>query len=337
MKNIILEKFGQDEECKMTFKDLKSLVGIKKNHRKAELLETLKKLEAEQQIYKNENGFYVNFPSNFFVTEIMPYENGNAYFLIDDKCYHLAGTFLNGALYFDKVIVSMDNGPKVVKILNRPQNVIICEVQEYDGHKILTPLNFNQYVRPRISFLTMKKLNVGDRIAVGVTPFKNDYYYDADYIETVGNINERGIDYRCLNYLLENLKNSELDDNIKRKYQRVLLGKIQEVGIVENYNAHIGEICEATLVHSGGRKLFIELEDGKRGTIKFEDCLNDEIEQMDTTGIIFSMNSFEEYMPGQKLLVRLKRASLTDQEISYELIKNLTLEEKQQKKLDRVK
>ena len=73
---------------------------------------------------------------------------------------------------------------------------VVLEVVEIDGVKQLEPvlLPSKEKINVRISSKDMKSLAPGDRILADVSLTKTDEYYEADFIDKLGRIDDPNID-----------------------------------------------------------------------------------------------------------------------------------------------
>ena len=179
----------------LTFKKIKKLAVARNKDTITLLKEALRSLEEQGKIYL-ENNSYTNWKDNLTLTKIELDHLGKPYFIIDGKRHFPRQDELNGAMQEDLIAVSK-KGKHIVKIIKRNIKTTILEVVEIDGVKTIEPIlipNIGR-INVRISSIDMKKLNIGDRITANITLEKNeDGIFEANYIDTIGNIKDEDID-----------------------------------------------------------------------------------------------------------------------------------------------
>lgn len=189
-KDYLLKELKQRN---LTYKHIKHLA-IARNHQKiTELKDLLHNLEKEGKIYY-QNKTFEKWPGSLALT-ILKIDDNKLYFELDGKRYYKEGEELNNAIEGDIIAVSK-KGKHIVKIIERTKEELILEVVEIDGIKQLEPILLpgKGKIKVRISSTDMKRINVGDRIKVRMSLDKTDGVYEADYINTIGNIKDNDID-----------------------------------------------------------------------------------------------------------------------------------------------
>lgn len=189
-KDYLLKELKQRN---LTYKHIKHLA-IARNHQKiTELKDLLHNLEKEGKIYY-QNKTFEKWPDSLALT-ILKIDDNKLYFELDGKRYYKEGEELNNAIEGDIIAVSK-KGKHIVKIIERTKEELILEVVEIDGIKQLEPILLpgKGKIKVRISSTDMKRINVGDRIKVRMSLDKTDGVYEADYINTIGNIKDNDID-----------------------------------------------------------------------------------------------------------------------------------------------
>lgn len=189
-KDYLLKELKQRN---LTYKHIKHLA-IARNHQKiTELKDLLHNLEKEGKIYY-QNKTFEKWPDSLALT-ILKIDDNKLYFELDGKRYYKEGEELNNAIEGDIIAVSK-KGKHIVKIIERTKEELILEVVEIDGIKQLEPILLpgKGKIKVRISSTDMKRINVGDRIKVRMSLDKTDGVYEADYINTIGNIKDNNID-----------------------------------------------------------------------------------------------------------------------------------------------
>lgn len=178
----------------LNYKQIKRLAVAKSKEDILEIINLLKKLEKEGKIYKA-NNTYQSFPKNLVLTKIELDNKGRAYYTVDGRIIYPEGDELKGALPQDIIAVTK-KGKHIEKIVTRQMSHLVLEVVEVDGIKQLEPvlLPSNEKIKVRISSIDMKKLAVGDRILADVSLAKSDDYYEADFLDKIGRIDDADID-----------------------------------------------------------------------------------------------------------------------------------------------
>ena len=202
MKKQLLDYINSDKFEAMTFSGIKRFLGVSRKHMDDDVRDMLLSFELEGLLYEDKDGLYKKFPSNFFVTEVSSTAKNTKYIIINGNQVLIRPKNLNGALTYDKVIVSYkDNQYNVEKILIRRLPNVVCEVRiNSDGKKYLYPINTNNNLKVTIGTKDMKKLLVGQRVLVNTTTEKYDDMYVGKYVKTIGNINDPDIDFKTIAY-----------------------------------------------------------------------------------------------------------------------------------------
>lgn len=201
MNEKIIKTIGKFERIK--FKELRKALNIP-NENIDYFREMLHSLEVQGKIYFDENNYYTEFPINYKVATLNSTKSkvlfieskGNGKIIINPEK-------ANGALIGDKVVVELSgNGKKskgeVKKILERQNDIVVCEVVENEGIKHLIPFNVIGDLKLRIDHQNMKRLVPGQRITVRLSDTKNDDVYEAYFIEVIGNKNDPDVDLKCI-------------------------------------------------------------------------------------------------------------------------------------------
>lgn len=154
----------------------------------------LHNLEKEGKIYCQGKTFE-KWPNNLALTKLETDSNNKLYFELDNKRYYKEKEELNNALDGDIIAVSR-KGKHIVKIIERTKEELILEVVEIEGVKQLEPILLpgKGKIKVRISSNDMKHLKIGDRIKARISLDETDGVYEADYINTIGNIKDNDID-----------------------------------------------------------------------------------------------------------------------------------------------
>lgn len=137
---------------------------IKKLNIFDEFEDAIKKLEKNGEIYYDEyTNKYGPMPSNFFVVEIQTSKKGRKFVEIHGEKIMINSKNLNGAIAFDKVIISNDhNECKVEKILSREKSTFMCELVIENGNKTVVPLDKDVMYPIKIRKKELKNLHNGD-------------------------------------------------------------------------------------------------------------------------------------------------------------------------------
>ena len=190
-KDYLLKELKQRN---LTYKHIKHLAIARNRQKITELKDLLHNLEKEGKIYY-QNNLFEKWPDSLALTILKTGDNNKLYFELDGKRYYKEGKELNNALEGDIIAVSK-KGKHIVKIIERTKEELILEVVEIDGIKQLEPILLpgKGKIKVRISSTDMKRINVGDRIKVRMSLDKTDGVYEADYINTIGNIKDNNID-----------------------------------------------------------------------------------------------------------------------------------------------
>ena len=170
-------------------------MAVAKNAKSIEELHiALTELERNGKIFHDKNS-YKKWPKGLTLTKLELDNKGRAFFKIDDKKVYPLGDELKGAIQQDILAVSR-KGKHIEKIISRKMSHVVLEVIEVDGVKQLEPvlLPSKEKINVRISSKDMKGLAIGDRIIADVSLTKADEYYEADFVDKLGRIDDPNID-----------------------------------------------------------------------------------------------------------------------------------------------
>lgn len=200
MEEDLLEILQAEKEG-LTYRELLKKLKLSKHNNKEELKEQLADQEKKGSIFLTEEEKYIIMPNNYSVATLNEITKNKLYFQDQnntlDFIYH---ENLNGAILEDTVILTLNdnNEYEVVKILERKNPNVICEVQSIEGIKHLIPYSYSQDMKVRISSIDMKKLVEGDRILIKTSLDKCDEYYEADFIKKIGHRDDPDINNKCI-------------------------------------------------------------------------------------------------------------------------------------------
>lgn len=178
----------------LTYRQIKRMAVAKNAKSIEELHIALTELERNGKIFHDKNS-YKKWPKGLTLTKLELDNKGRAFFKIDDKKVYPLGDELKGAIQQDILAVSR-KGKHIEKIISRKMSHVVLEVIEVDGVKQLEPvlLPSKEKINVRISSKDMKGLAIGDRIIADVSLTKTDEYYEADFIDKLGRIDDPNID-----------------------------------------------------------------------------------------------------------------------------------------------
>jgi len=133
--------------------------------------ETLEYLIKEKQIFLNCKNKYELITNNHVIGTLE--SSSKRKFVRDNKeKIFIADNDLHTALKYDLVVVERKNGDsgKIVGILNRKNNKLVCEVKEKNGKLVLVPFNGNKELSISLTKEISKELNtnyiIGDRVYI---------------------------------------------------------------------------------------------------------------------------------------------------------------------------
>lgn len=178
----------------LTYRQIKRMAVARNAKSIEELHIALTELERNGKIFHDKNS-YKKWPKGLTLTKLELDNKGRAFFKIDDKKVYPLGDELKGAIQQDILAVSR-KGKHIEKIISRKMSHVVLEVIEVDGVKQLEPvlLPSKEKINVRISSKDMKSLAPGDRILADVSLTKADEYYEADFIDKLGRIDDPNID-----------------------------------------------------------------------------------------------------------------------------------------------
>ncbi len=178
----------------LTYRQIKRMAVAKNAKSIEELHIALTELERNGKIFHDKNS-YKKWPKGLTLTKLELNNKGRAFFKIDNKKVYPLGDELKGAIQQDILAVSR-KGKHIEKIISRKMSHVVLEVIEIDGVKQLEPvlLPSKEKINVRISSKDMKGLAIGDRIIADVSLTKTDEYYEADFIDKLGRIDDPNID-----------------------------------------------------------------------------------------------------------------------------------------------
>lgn len=187
----LMERLDSEE---LTYRQIKRMAVAKNAKSIEELHIALTELERNGKIFHDKNS-YKKWPKGLTLTKLELDNKGRAFFKIDDKKVYPLGDELKGAIQQDILAVSR-KGKHIEKIISRKMSHVVLEVIEVDGVKQLEPvlLPSKEKINVRISSKDMKGLAIGDRIIADVSLTKADEYYEADFVDKLGRIDDPNID-----------------------------------------------------------------------------------------------------------------------------------------------
>lgn len=187
----LIRKLDKEE---LTYRQIKRMAVAKNAKSIEELHIALTELEQNGKIFHDKNS-YKKWPKGLTLTKLELDSKGRAFFKIDDKKIYPLGDDLKGAIQQDILAVTR-KGKHIEKIISRKMSHVVLEVVEIEGVKQLEPvlLPSKEKINVRISSKDMKSLAPGDRILADVSLTKTDEYYEADFIDKLGRIDDPNID-----------------------------------------------------------------------------------------------------------------------------------------------
>lgn len=177
----LMERLDSEE---LTYRQIKRMAVAKNAKSIEELHIALTELERNGKIFHDKNS-YKKWPKGLTLTKLELDNKGRAFFKIDDKKVYPLGDELKGAIQQDILAVSR-KGKHIEKIISRKMSHVVLEVIEVDGVKQLEPV--------LLPSKDMKGLAIGDRIIADVSLTKADEYYEADFVDKLGRIDDPNID-----------------------------------------------------------------------------------------------------------------------------------------------
>ena len=163
---------------------------------KTEISNIIEKLIEEFKIFINSKQQYEIIDNNYIVGTIERDSNNKSF--IRDSNNNIVKIFdkdLHTALKFDKVIVerTYDNKGKVIKIIKRKNNKLVCEVKENNNKLILVPFNGNVEIKLIIKNQdVLKNLIIGDRVSVFLdNEINEDNKIYVTKINKIGHFNDK--------------------------------------------------------------------------------------------------------------------------------------------------
>ena len=173
---------------------LNDLYKNNKDTDKNKIDEVIDKLINEYKIFINSDNEYEIIKDNFIVGTIERNSNNKSFIKDNNNIYLIPSEFLHTALKNDKVIVkkTYENKCKVVKILERKNNKLVCEVKEHNNKLILVPFNGNVEIKLIVKDnKLLKDLIIGDRVYVVLNNNcdENNTVY-VDNITKIGHFND---------------------------------------------------------------------------------------------------------------------------------------------------
>ena len=187
----LIRKLDKEE---LTYRQIKRMAVARNAKSIEELHIALTELERNGKIFHDKNS-YKKWPKGLALTKLELDSKGRAFFKIDDKKVYPLGDELKGAIQQDILAVTR-KGKHIEKIISRNMSHVVLEVVEIEGVKQLEPvlLPSKEKINVRISSKDMKSLAPGDRILADVSLTKTDEYYEADFIDKLGRIDDPNID-----------------------------------------------------------------------------------------------------------------------------------------------
>ena len=187
----LIRKLDKEE---LTYRQIKRMAVAKNAKSIEELHIALTELEKTGKIFHDKNS-YKKWPKGLTLTKLELDGKGKPFFKIGDKKIYPLGDELKGAMQQDILAVTRKS-KHIEKIISRKISHVVLEVVEIDGVKQLESvlLPSKEKINVRISSKDMKSLAPGDRILADVSLTKTDEYYEADFIDKLGRIDDPNID-----------------------------------------------------------------------------------------------------------------------------------------------
>lgn len=203
------------ENRPLTKSQMKSFAGS--FEKRSEVLEWIHELEKEGKIYKDQKEY--KFVPEQLITILEQTPTGKYFYNVHGKTKFLRENELNGALPYDQILVKAE-GKGIVKVLQRKLDKKVCEVVEVDGVKQLKVLFTNhENLKVRIGSNDMKKLVVGDRLIVSLSPEKNEDVYEGEFIKKIGHIGDPNIE--LVSILINRGFPVEFDEKVKEQLKTI--------------------------------------------------------------------------------------------------------------------
>lgn len=186
-----------------SYKRLKKQLHFTQEDDENELINLLQEMAESGKIYAK-NRMYQKMPNNFKLATITNVYNESyviANIIEENKSIKIPIMHANGVLKNDKVVIAINEETKegkVKNIIKRQNSKIVCEVTLEDDKKILKPYRMTSTLKPRVGSNEIKQYVVGDLVLVNVSSNEVDGYYDSNIEECVGNVNDPGIDLKCI-------------------------------------------------------------------------------------------------------------------------------------------
>ncbi len=191
-----------NQHSSISYNKLKKKLHLTKEDNEYHLIALLQELEYEGKFFSKNGKFYKMTNHNYLADIIDIWGDGTilAAIINDDSLIKIPFENANGVLKYDRVILKKEenNSYTVEKIVKRQNPKIVCEVVLEEDKKIIKPYHMLTTVKPRISSIDMDSLVCGDLILVKVSLDEVDGYYEAYLEKVVGNVNDPGIDLKCI-------------------------------------------------------------------------------------------------------------------------------------------
>lgn len=199
MKRVLIEYFENQKDTEISLSKIKKYLGQKMEFEIENLYNVLKELQLEGIIYEN-NGRYIEFPSNFFITQICQTKTGKKYVVDNNNIIFLNNEDAFRVQAFDDVVIAKeDNKYTFKKVLKRNFPQMVCEVITKDNIKKLKPIG-KQFCNVDIGSKNMKKLTEGQLVLLNVSEEKFEDKYIGEFVKVVGHKDDPDIDYKTIAY-----------------------------------------------------------------------------------------------------------------------------------------
>ena len=156
---------------------LEELYSHDKEMDKSKIDSVIKRLSDNNKVYIDTNGLFETIDENYIIGNIERNSNNMSYIKDNNDIILIPPEDLHTALKGDKVIVKKTLGKngKVVKIIKRQNNRLVCEVKQMVNKLVLVPFNGNVEVKLIVNDKNLlKDCIIGDRVYVIMNDESND-------------------------------------------------------------------------------------------------------------------------------------------------------------------
>lgn len=249
MEELLVALFSE-KNVKLTLRGIRKEIKVGKSHNLI-LKQILKKLELRGIVYLDENDKYLSFPKNYQVAQICAREEDDTYFAAtnNDRKFDIKKNQLNTALEGDIVVINIigdesKERAEVIKILNRKNKHMLCEITYRNGSKCVVPFNTedNLDFRMKLDIKELKNLVMGQVILAELSDETTNGRYEIVSLELIGHKDEDDIEAKCCRYSINDTTQVQTKDYDPYQVYRLYITKRSPYGTKRYLKSNIFDV-----------------------------------------------------------------------------------------------